>query len=115
MRLTTLKSTNMDLTDAIRAYVDDKVDQLRKICGDFDPADDLKVEVGKSTQHHAKGPYYRAEMHLILPGKELRAEYEGEDLYEAIDNVKDQLRRQLKEFKDRLKDKSHRAVRPGKD
>ncbi|MBM5789811.1 ribosome-associated translation inhibitor RaiA [Candidatus Parcubacteria bacterium] len=115
MRLTTLKATNMELTDAIRAYVDEKIEQLRRICGDFDPADDLKMEVGKSTQHHAKGPYYHAEMHLVLPGKELRAVHEGEDLYEAIDNVKDQLRRQIKEYKDRLKDKSQRASRPGKE
>ena len=115
MRIISLKATNMDLTDAIRAYVDEKVEHLRKLCGDFDPADDLKVEVGKSTQHHAKGPFYRAEMHLVLPGKELRAEYEGEDLYAAIDNVKDQLRRQITDYKNRLKDKSQRVPRPGKE
>lgn len=115
MRIITLKATNIDLTDAIRAYVDEKVEHLHKLCDDFHPVDDLKVEVGKSTQHHAKGPYYRAEMNLALPGKELRAEHEAENLYEAIDNVKDQMRRQIKEYKDRLKDKSQRAIRPGKE
>lgn len=105
----------MDLTEAIRAYVEEKVDYLRKICQEFDPADDLQVEVGKSTRHHVKGPYYRAEMFLKLPGKNLRAESEGEDLYAAIDTVKDQMRRQLSDYKDRLHDKQERATRPGKE
>ncbi len=113
MRITSLKSTNMDLTDAIRAYVEEKVEHLRKLCGEFDPADRLQVEIGKSTRHHAKGPYFRAEMFLRLPRKELRAQSEAEELYEAIDNVKDQMRRQLADHKDRLHEKN-RGARPGK-
>lgn len=113
MRLTSLKCTHMVLTDAIRAYVEEKVEHFRKLCGEFDPADDLQVEVGKSTRHHAKGPYFHAEMLLRVPGKEFRAESEAEDLYAAIDEVKDQLRRQLTDYKDRLHDKN-RVARPGK-
>ncbi|MBI5370276.1 ribosome-associated translation inhibitor RaiA [Candidatus Uhrbacteria bacterium] len=115
MRITTLKATNMDLTDAIRAYVDEKVEQLKKLCGEFDPADTLQVEVGKSTRHHAKGPYFRAEMFLHLPGADLRSEEESEDLYEAIDRVRDHLRRQISDYKDKRTDRSQKAKRPGKD
>lgn len=115
MRIISLKTTNMELTDAIRAYVDEKVEHLRKLTAEFEPADDLSVEVGKSTKHHAKGPYFRAEMMLSLPGKEFRAESEAEDLYAAIDEVKDQMRRQITDYKDRLQDKSQRASRPDKE
>jgi putative sigma-54 modulation protein len=114
MRLISLKSTNMDLTDAIRAYVEEKVETLRKLCEEFHPADDLQVEVGKSSRHHAKGPFYHAEMMLRVPGKEFRAESEAEDLYAAVDDVKDQMRRQLADYKDRIHDKN-RVARPGKE
>lgn len=114
MRITSFKATNMDLTDAIRSYVEEKVEHLRKLCSEFDPADDLQVEVGKSTKHHAKGPYFRAEMMLKIPGKKIRAESEAEDLYAAIDDAKDQMRRQLADHKDRLHEKN-RVARPGKE
>ncbi len=115
MRITQIKSTNIDLTDAIRSYVEEKVSHLYKLCEEFDPADTLDVEIGKSTTHHAKGPYYRAEMFLRVPGKEMRAEHDAEDLYEAIDHVKDQIRRQLSDYKERLHERSQKAVRPGKE
>ena len=115
MRITMLKATNMELTDAIKAHVENRVDSLKKLCGDFDPADEIKIEVGKTTQHHAKGPFFKAEMQLAVPGTMLRAEEEAEDLYEAIDKVRDQIRRQLTEYKDKLKDRSLRGSRPGKE
>lgn len=115
MRIVSFTGTGLELTDAIKAYVDEKVRTLSKICESFDPADELRIEVGKATQHHVKGPYFVAEMHLHVPGHDLRAREEAEDLYEAIDRVKDSIRRQLKEVKDRVKDRSHKAVRPGKE
>lgn len=114
MRLLSLKGTNIELTDAIKNYVNEKLDALQKICQDFDPADELRMELGKSTRHHAKGPYFFAEMHLHVPGKELLAKEESEDLYDAIDRVKDQLKRQLKDYKDVLKERTQKMARPGK-
>lgn len=115
MRIISLKGTNLEITDAIRSYVEEKVAALTKICGNFDPSDELRVEVGKVTQHHAKGPFFRAEMLLHLPGKDLMAVEEAEDLYEAIDLVKDQMRRQLSEYKEKLQERSKKATRPGKE
>jgi ribosomal subunit interface protein len=115
MRLTTLKATNIDLTQAIRAHVENRVESLKKLCGEFDPADDIRVEVGKSTNHHAKGPYFRAEMNLSIPGTHLRAVEEDEDLYVAIDKVKEQIKRQLREYKGKRRDRAVRATRPGKE
>ena len=114
MRIVSLKGTGLELTTAIKAYVDEKVGSLAKICESFDPADELRVEVGKSSQHHAKGPFYFAEMQLHVPGQELRAREEAEDLYEAIDLTKDHLRRQLKELKDKLVNRQ-RGARPDKE
>ncbi|MBI4713995.1 ribosome-associated translation inhibitor RaiA [Candidatus Uhrbacteria bacterium] len=115
MRIISLKGTSLEITNAIQSYVEEKVEALSKICSSFDPADELRIEIGKVTQHHAKGPFFRAEMLLHLPGKELMASQESEDLYEAIDKVKDQMRRQLSEYKEKLKDRSKKVIRPGKE
>ena len=110
-----MKGTNMDLTEAIKAHIESRVETLRKLCQEFDPADELRVEVGKSTKHHSKGPYFRAEFQLHLPGKDMRAVEEGEDLYATIDRVRDQIKRQLADYKKKLKDRSLRGGRPGKE
>jgi len=104
----------MELTNAIKEYVELKCESLTNLCQEFDPADEMRVEVGKSTKHHSKGPHFRCEMQFHVPGKQLRAVEEAEDLYEAIDKVKNQIKRQLTEYKDRLRDRSQKAKRPGK-
>ncbi len=114
MRITVIKGTNMPLTDAIKSRVESKAVALGKLTKDFDPAAELKVEVGKSTKHHSKGPFYRAEFQLSVPGNDLRAVTEEENLYHAIGTARDQLRRQLKDYKNKLKDRSQRGGRPDK-
>jgi len=106
--------TNMPLTDAIKSRINSQVEVLEKLTKDFEPAAELRVEVGKSTKHHLKGPFYRAEFQLNIPGSELRATTEEEDLYHAIIVVRDQIRRQLKSHKEKLNDKHKRAARPDK-
>lgn len=104
----------MPLTDAIKSRVESQAKTLEKLTKDFEPVAELRVEVGKSTKHHMKGPFFRAEFQLNVPGSELRAETQKEDLYHAIVVARDQVRRQLKDYKDKLKDKKERGTRPGK-
>jgi ribosomal subunit interface protein len=113
MQIISIKATNMDMTAAIEAYVKDKLESIEKLMIDFRPEPTVTVEVGKSTTHHNKGPYFLAEFNLTVPGDVLRARTEAEDLYEAIDVAKDDLRRQVAEFKDRLVE-AKREPRPDK-
>ena len=105
----------MQLTEAIKSRIESKATALRKLTKDFDPASELRVEVGKSTKHHAKGPYFRAEFQMTVPGNDLRAVVEEEDLYHAIGRARDQIRRQLKDYKNKLQDRTKRGGRPGKE
>ena len=114
MQVTSIKATNMDMTDAIRAYVEEKVSALDKLVEGYEPAASISVEVGKSSNHHNKGPFMRCEMNLSIPGVMLRSEEEREDLYEAIDVAQGDLKRQLKDHKERLIEKN-RGPRPGKE
>jgi ribosomal subunit interface protein len=115
MRIISIKGTNMALTPAIKSRVESKSTALGKLTKDFDPAAELRVEVGKSSKHHAKGPYFRAEFQLNVPGNDFRGISEEEDLYHAIGQARDLVRRQLKDYKNKLKDRSARGTRPGKE
>lgn len=100
MRITELSGNYIELTDAIRQYVENKIGMLEKFCEGYSPCD-VRVEVGKTSEHHNKGKIWRAEYTLTLPGGTLRAEALEEDLYAAIDRAKDVLKQQLLEFKKR--------------
>jgi putative sigma-54 modulation protein len=115
MRILSINGKNMDLTKAIKEYVEEKVFVLEKLTSNFEPAAELTIEVGKTSNHHAKGPFFMAEMQLSVPGELLRVEEKAEDLYKAIDLARDQLRRQLKNYKEKLQDRTHRGSRPDKD
>lgn len=90
----------MDMTDAIRDYVEKKIGSLEKLCEGYSPCD-VRVEVGKTSEHHQKGKIWRAELMMSIPGASLRAEAVEEDLYAAIDRAKDDLKRQLVEHKEK--------------
>lgn len=100
MRITEIKGTNMELTEAIKQYVERKLESLVSICEKYSPCD-VAVEVGKTSQHHQKGEVFYAELNMTIPGAVLRATSTMDDLYAAIDDVKDELKRQLVDRKER--------------
>ncbi|HBR80300.1 MAG: Sigma 54 modulation protein/ribosomal protein S30EA [Candidatus Uhrbacteria bacterium GW2011_GWE2_45_35] len=113
MRIISTKATNMEMTEAIKTYVEEKLLSLEKLMVDFRPEPEVSIELGKTSDHHSKGPFFFAEANLIVPGQILRARTEVEDLYEAIDLMKDDLRRQVVEFKEKLVGSKHEP-RPDK-
>mgnify|MGYP003974338663 CR=1 FL=1 len=115
MHLQGIKGTNMDLTEAIKQYVEDKIATMEKLVEDFEPTVEVKVEVGKTSNRQNKGDVFRAEIQMHVPGADFRAEETGENLYAAIDSVKSQMKRQITDYKRKLSDRSQKAVRPGKE
>lgn len=101
MQITKIQGTNMELTEAIRSYVEDKLGSLTKLTQNFEPAK-CDVELADESGRHNKGPYFRCEFNLEIPGDMLRAEAKDEDLYAAIDAAKDDLRRQIFRKKEKL-------------
>lgn len=94
-----IKATNMDLTDAIRDYVFEKVGYLEKFLNEDATA---FVEVGKDSNHHNKGEdIYLAEVQIkSKDGNYFNRQYSG-DLYAAVDLVKEELQREISKNKDR--------------
>lgn len=104
MKLNKLKTTDLELTDAMRAAVEHMLEKLGKYAARYGEAVSADVELAKTTRHHRKGPFFRAEINVEIPGKLLRAESEHEDLYAAIEEVEDEMTRQLREEKERSVD-----------
>lgn len=100
-----IKATNTELTPAISTYVEEKVLGLDKFIVADDPESVLaNVEIGLSTKHHQSGKIYRAEINLHIGGKYIRAVSEQEDLYAAIDDMRDQVSREITSFKNKKRD-----------
>jgi putative sigma-54 modulation protein len=100
----TIKATNIELTEAIRDYVNKKFNAVSKFVRKSDESVLCRVEVGKVTHHHKKGEVFRAEGRIHIDGKELYAASEKEDLYAAVDDVKDELVRVLTSTKEKKMD-----------
>ena len=93
----------MDLTPAIKTYVEERLVGVAKLCEKFEPCD-VRVDVGRTTHHHNKGDVFSAEFNLTIPGTLLRAEATMDDLYAAIDKASDELKSQVKKYKEKLRD-----------
>jgi len=123
-----IKTKNLRLTKTLKSFVEEKVNSLEKFLKIFQPAERFNhflgspaqilknktwvgkgkprieawVEIGKISLRHKKGPYFWAECQMRLPGKSLRSTARSKDLKLAITKVKDELQRELKEYKEKL-------------
>lgn len=98
MNIYQLIGRNLDITDAMRNYAEDKLGKLDRFS---DQIVDAKVVMSYDHKQHATEPA-RVEVQLNVPNGIVRAEENGADTYAAIDLVVDKLERQLKRFKGRM-------------
>ena len=99
-----LTSKNMELTEAIRDYVNKRVTNLEKLLSRIEEGEGrvvVKFEVAKSTNHHKQGEVFHADCLININGKEFYGSADREDLYAAVDEVKDTLYMEISKDKDR--------------
>lgn len=89
-----IKATGFPITSAISDYVGKKVSSLEKFLGGASEIL-VNVEVGKTTKHHKSGDFFRAEIQIEANGNNYYASAEKDDLYAAIDEVRDEITREL--------------------
>lgn len=107
---THIKTTNVTLTEAISNYVNKRLEKIDKLTSD-DTSVQCDVELGRTTAHHNKGDIFRAEIHIVgANGLNIYSSIEKEDLYVAIDEVRDAV---LREFKASRKKNTSRIRRGG--
>ncbi len=106
-----IKATNFELTEAIRNYVDEKLLALNKLLPPHDESVMVDTEVAKVNKHHQHGEdVFKAEVNLHFKQHYLRAEAFNSDLYAAVDEVQDDIARQI----NTSIEKRHTLVRRGR-
>lgn len=99
---------NMDHSAALEAHSTTrlkKIDELMKNANALKP---LHIEVWlKANKQH---PHHAVEIHLKTPIFDLNAHDEGTDMYASIDNAVDKVVKLLKKEKDKLREKTQKAV-----
>lgn len=95
-----VRGENIEVTEAIRDYVEKKVDKLERYFSDS-PEATVHVNLKVYSEKTAK-----VEVTIPLPYLVLRAEETSPDLYASIDLVVDKLERQIRKFKTKINRKS---------
>lgn len=94
-----MRGDGIEITDAVLGYANKKVEVFEKYIKEGDT--EFFVEVSKTTAHHKQGDVFRAEFDVTIEGKQFRSEAEGNDLYAAIDEAKDELLKEIRNAKDK--------------
>ena len=98
---TILTGVHMEITDAIREYTLEKMSSLKKLVPKDDTSASLTIELSKTSNHHVHGQVFQAEAQLHIRGKEVVQRTTQDDLYKAVDVLKDMLTRELAQHKDK--------------
>lgn len=92
------------MTESIKDYVLKRITNLEKLLsGIEDKGGEVKIsfDISKSTKHHKRGEIFRTDCLIKIDGKEFYASFDAEDLYSAIDEVKQTLFNDIQKNKDR--------------
>ena len=99
-----LQGKNIELTEAIRDYVLKRVTNLEKLLSGIEAKGgevNANFEVSKSTNHHKSGEIFHSDCLIKINGKEFYSSSDKEDLYQTIDEIKENLFREIRKSKDR--------------
>ena len=100
----------MEMTDSIREYTLEKMKTLEKYVAKDDTSAKLTVELSKTTNHHIHGAFFQAEAQLHIRGKETTLRTTQDDLYKAVDLLRDKLTRELASHNDKARSVFRRSA-----
>jgi putative sigma-54 modulation protein len=101
-----LQSKNIEITDAIRDYVNQKIEKAVSHFENITTGVDVSLSVAKNPRIAASQV---AEVTIYANGAVIRAEEASEHLYASIDLVADKIARQLRKYKERSFTKKDRT------
>ncbi len=104
----------MELTPAIRDYVEKRVTDLGKFLTRIEEKGGellVNFEVSKTTHHHKSGDFFRAECSIDIDGKNFFSGVDKASLYEAIDEVKENLFHEISKSKEKRQNLIRRGAR----
>ncbi len=102
--LINLQGKGLELTDSIKDYVLKRVTNLEKLLSGIEErGGEVRVnfEVSQSTRRHKSGEIFHTDCLIKIDGKNFYASFDADDLYSAIDEVKEILFNDIQKNKDR--------------
>jgi len=122
-----LKTTNIKIGKEIKDFLEEKINSLEKFAKDFfgekywngffgkgKPRIEAWVEIAKLPKHK-KGKVFYAECQMRFPGKSIRAEATKETIEAAIEEVKDEIKKQIIQYKEKLFTQYEKGARKAKE
>ena len=102
------KTVAVKIDPALRNFIDEKINELVRF---VTPETSILLEIGKTTQHHKNGPFFRAACQIKFPQKTLIAEASADNLKLAIVEAKEDLQRQIRQYKEKFSARAKRSQR----
>jgi putative sigma-54 modulation protein len=103
-----IQGKNIDITDAIREYVTQKVEKAANHFQTLITEVDVHLSVARNPRINSK---QTAEVTMYVNGAIVRAEESSESLYASIDLVADKISRKLRKYKERRQEKTQAPVK----
>jgi putative sigma-54 modulation protein len=98
-----IQGKNIEVTDAIREYVSQKIDKAVSHFKSLTTEVDVHLSVARNPRITSK---QAAEVTIYANGAVIRAEEKSENLYASIDLVADKIARKLRKYKERRNSKT---------
>jgi ribosomal subunit interface protein len=104
----TITARHIGLTEALKAYAEKKIlDRVGHLIKENGIAEDTvaAVEIERETRHHRKGEIWKAAVTIALPHEKqpIHAQASADDLYAAVDFLSEEIARELKTEKGRMR------------
>lgn len=97
-----VKATNLELTPALNAFIEQKFAQIDKFFKKITTKESvLRIEVARTTKHHKKGPVFYAEANLEGFGGMLRATASNWNIRVAVNETKEKLKYEIGQRKEK--------------
>lgn len=105
-----IQGKNIEITDAIREYVNQKIEKAVNHFQNMTTEVDVHLSVARNPRINTK---QTAEVTIYANKTVIRAQESSEDLYASIDLVADKIQRQLRKYKERLQKKTQVQPKTG--
>lgn len=107
-----IQGKNIDITDPIRSYVEEKINKAVSHFQSFITEVDVHLSVARNPRIHDT---QIAEVTVYANGSVIRAEESSENLYASLDLVADKLSRKLRKYKEKRQTISHERPQTDSD
>lgn len=98
-----IKGVGIEMTEAIDSYAVKKIKEaLQKFNNESERKDILsEVELSKTSNHHSHGEIYKVSVKIVGPNMNIFLDTKKDDLYAAIDDIKDKLEYKISSIKNK--------------